>query len=157
MVSDHEQSARPGDGRAAEDGADVAGAGAVAGSDVAAAPDADPDIAADPEVRPELPDLLSTTGTRRSLVVRILLGLAGALLVLLGVVVWITPLVSGAIPLYLAGAVLLGMADPRIARWINRHERRRLPYRARLWLRPKLRRQILREQAARRDDTSEHG
>ena len=102
------------------------------------------DDGTDPAGDDELPDLLTIPGTRRSLFVRIVCGVVGAVLVLFGVVVWITPLVSGAIPLYLAGAVLLGMADPRIARWINRHERRRLPRKVRLWLRPTLRRQLLR-------------
>lgn len=94
-----------------------------------------------------LPDLFHPAGTGRSLLVRVLAGAAGAILILAAVVVWVIPVLTGSIPLYLGGAMLLAMAHPKIARWLNRQERR-LPRKVRLLLRPKLRRQM---RAAERD------
>lgn len=80
-----------------------------------------------------LPDLIGVPERPRTLLVRGAL-VAGALLCLvLGVIGWLIPVVSG-VPFYILGLVLLGLASPATARWINRQERR-LPLRWRLRLR----------------------
>ncbi len=81
---------------------------------------------------------------------RIALLIGGGLCVLLGIVVWLTPLVTGAPAFYLAGAVLLAGASKTIACWLNRQERK-LAYKYRLLLRPKLRKQLKAEVEAARD------
>jgi len=80
----------------------------------------------------ELADLLPTD-VRRPLWVRALC-IAGALLCLvLGVIGWLIPVVTG-LPFYAIGLLLLGMASRRAARWINRLDRR-LPHAVRVKLR----------------------
>lgn len=85
----------------------------------------------------ELPDLLSTAPNALPAWKRALLLVGGGLCVLLGVVGWLIPVITG-VPFYVLGFVLLGLASPLAARWINRLERR-LPTRARLALRRVLR------------------
>jgi Flp pilus assembly protein TadB len=86
----------------------------------------------------DLPDLLPEAGAQRGMVARAALLVAALLCFVLGVVFWLVPVMTG-IPFWILGLVLLGMASRTAARWVNRHERR-LPRRARLLLRPKLRR-----------------
>jgi hypothetical protein len=81
----------------------------------------------------ELPDLIRTDGPRRGAVVRVALLVAGAVFFVLGIVGWLVPVVTG-IPFYILSAICLGMASRRIARWVNKHERR-LPYKFRRLLR----------------------
>ena len=83
-------------------------------------------------VAPELPDLISTTH-RRPLWKRALYVLGALVCFALGVVGWLIPVVTG-LPFHAAGLVLLGLASSRVARWINRLERR-LPHRVRVQLR----------------------
>jgi len=81
---------------------------------------------------PELPDLLPPL-VKRPLWVRASC-VAGALLCFaLGVVGWLIPVVTG-LPFYAIGLLLLGMASSRVARWINRLDRR-LPRGVRIQLR----------------------
>lgn len=96
------------------------------------------DDAVTPAVVP-LPDLLRTDGPPRSAAARIGLISAAIVLFILGVIFWLIPVLTG-LPFYIASFVCLGMASRRVARWINRHERR-LPERYRLWLRPAVRRE----------------
>ncbi|MCC7014738.1 MAG: hypothetical protein IT454_19405 [Planctomycetes bacterium] len=66
--------------------------------------------------------------------VRRALYLAGGIVcMILGVVGWLVPIVTG-VPFYILGFALLGLASPRAARWVNALDRR-LPLRARLALR----------------------
>ena len=58
---------------------------------------------------------------------------AGSACMVLGVVGWLVPVVTG-IPFYVAGIALLGLASVRAARALNALDRR-LPRRARLLLR----------------------
>jgi Flp pilus assembly protein TadB len=87
---------------------------------------------------PELPDLLPEDGAQRGMVARVALLVAALLCFALGVVFWLVPVMTG-IPFWILGFVVLGMASRAAARWVNRQERR-LPRRARLLLRPRLRR-----------------
>ena len=64
---------------------------------------------------------------------RTLLLVSGQLCLVLGVIFWLIPVVTG-IPFYLAGFALLAPVSPRFARWINWLDRK-LPHRARLALR----------------------
>ena len=86
---------------------------------------------------PELPDLLSTTH-RRPLWQRALFVVGALFCFVLGIVGWLIPVVTG-LPFHAAGLVLLGLASRRVARWINRLERR-FPHRLRVllrkWIRP---------------------
>ena len=95
-----------------------------------------------PIVAEELPDLIQEQRARPGMVKRIALLAAALVLFGLGIVGWLVPIVTG-IPFYILAAVCAGMASPRVARWINRHERR-LPRRWRLLLRPRLRRSLRR-------------
>ena len=56
----------------------------------------------------------------------------------LGIIGWLIPVVTG-LPFHAAALVLLGLASRRVARWINRLERR-FPHRVRVhlrkWIRP---------------------
>lgn len=91
-----------------------------------------------PASSPELPDLLPAL-VKRALWVRALC-VAGALVCFaLGVVGWLIPVVTG-LPFYAVGLLLLGMASSRVARWINRMDRR-LPLAVRIKLRQWTRRQ----------------
>jgi uncharacterized membrane protein YbaN (DUF454 family) len=80
-----------------------------------------------------LPDLISAERRDYPPWKRALLLTAGWMFVVLGVVFWLLPIVTG-VPFYVLGFTLLGAASPRVTRWINSLERR-LPMRARLLLR----------------------
>jgi hypothetical protein len=86
----------------------------------------------------DLPDLLPPRHHERPLWLRAVCLGAGIILIILGVVGWLIPIVTG-IPFYLAGIVCLSMASTRIREWINRAERRWLSYanrcRLRHWIR----------------------
>lgn len=81
----------------------------------------------------DLPDLLSERDNGYPAWKRTALFAVGSACMVLGVIGWLVPVVTG-IPFYVAGIVLLGLASVRAARAINRLERR-LPLRARLVLR----------------------
>jgi uncharacterized membrane protein YbaN (DUF454 family) len=81
----------------------------------------------------ELPDLLPERDNGYPAWKRTALFAAGSACMVLGVIGWLVPVVTG-IPFYVAGIVLLGLASVRAARAVNRLERR-LPLRARLALR----------------------
>lgn len=81
----------------------------------------------------ELPALIETRGPPRGLVQRTVLLVGAGVCFVLGVIGWLVPVVTG-VPFYLAAAVLLGLASPAAARWVNARERS-LPYRWRLLLR----------------------
>lgn len=91
-----------------------------------------------PIVAEELPDLIQQDGVRPGMVKRVALLAAALVFVVLGIVGWLLPIVTG-IPFYILALVCAGMASRRVAGWVNRHERR-LPLRWRLLLRPRLRR-----------------
>lgn len=82
-----------------------------------------------------LPDLFPTDGHRHGAVRRIALVSGGVLCLLLGVVGWIVPVVTG-VPFYVLGLVLLASAVPAIGHRLNAWERR-LPPRLRRLLRPR--------------------
>ena len=90
--------------------------------------------------QPPLPDLVNADRRDRSPLARLGLLLLALLLFVLAIVGWLVPIVTG-VPFWIAGFLALGMASPRAGRWINRMEGR-LPYRWRLLLRPKLRREF---------------
>ncbi len=81
----------------------------------------------------ELPDLLPERDNGYPAWKRSALFAAGSACMVLGVIGWLVPVVTG-VPFYVAGVVLLGLASVRAARAVNRLERR-LPLRARLVLR----------------------
>ncbi len=91
-----------------------------------------------PPPAPELPALLSEDGAERGMAMRIVLLFVAVLCFVLGVVFWLVPVMTG-IPFWILGFIVLGMASRSAACWVNRQERR-LPRRARLLLRPRLRR-----------------
>jgi len=70
-----------------------------------------------------LPDLLLPARPDRSIVTRVVLLNLGVLFMLLGVVGWLVPVVTG-LPFYAVGIVLLGISSRRVRGWINRMERR---------------------------------
>ena len=92
-----------------------------------------------PIVAEELPDLIQQNGARPGMIKRVALLVLALVFLVLGVVGWLVPVVTG-IPFYILALVCAGMASRRVGRWINHHERR-LPRRWRLLLRPRLRRQ----------------
>lgn len=92
-----------------------------------------------------LPELLQEEREDRSVLTRVGLVLAAGVFFVIGVVLWLTPVVTG-IPFYILAMVCLGMASKRVARWIN-HQEEKLPYKARLWLRPKLRRKLMQQES----------
>ena len=85
-----------------------------------------------------LPDLLHLKAEPPAPWKRVLLALGGVVCLVLGVVGWLVPIITG-IPFYVLGLVLFGMASPAVGQRINAWERR-LPRRQRLWLRPGIRR-----------------
>ena len=89
---------------------------------------------------PELPELLAERPKRLHVTWRVLALVGGALFMLLGVLGWLIPVVTG-IPFYIIGLGLFGMASRRARRWINELEQH-LPTKARLFLRPKLRKEM---------------
>lgn len=88
----------------------------------------------------ELPELLAERPRRLHVTWRVLALIGGALFMTLGMIGWLVPVVTG-IPFYIIGLGLFGMGSRRARRWINRLEQR-LPTRARLFLRPKLRKAL---------------
>jgi len=86
----------------------------------------------------EFPDLLKVPSEGKPFWLRAVLFLGAAVCMLLGVVGWLVPVITG-IPFYILGLVLLGMAHPPLARWVNLKERGLSP-RIRKVLRPRLRR-----------------
>ncbi|MBM3989732.1 MAG: DUF454 domain-containing protein [Planctomycetes bacterium] len=81
----------------------------------------------------DLPDLLPERDSGYPTWKRTALFTLGCVCMVLGVIGWLVPVVTG-VPFYIAGLVLLGLASVRAARAINLLERR-LPHRARLLLR----------------------
>jgi hypothetical protein len=81
----------------------------------------------------ELPDLIAMNGVPRGPIKRAALLGAALVFFVLGVVFWLIPVLTG-LPFYLLAAITAGMASRRVARWVNRAERR-LPHRVRLVLR----------------------
>ena len=84
-----------------------------------------------------LPDLIHIDDTPRPWLWRAVLFVGAGVCFVGGVVLWITPVLTG-IPLYIVGAVLLSMASPAIGHKINAWEAT-WPRKYRLWLRPKIR------------------
>ena len=72
---------------------------------------------------PELRDLLRPGPEGRPVVVRAALLVAGIFFMILGVIGWLVPVVTG-IPFYIVGIVLLASASVTVRRWINGWERR---------------------------------
>ena len=97
-----------------------------------------------PIVAEALPDLIQQAAVRPGIVKRVGLLALSLVFVVLGIVGWLLPVVPG-LPFYVLALVTAGMASVRVARWVNRQERR-LPRRWRLLLRPKLRRELKRDQ-----------
>lgn len=81
----------------------------------------------------ELPNLLPERDNGYPTWKRTALFTAGSVCMVLGVIGWLVPVVTG-IPFYIAGLALLGLASVRAARAINVLERK-LPLRARRMLR----------------------
>ena len=71
----------------------------------------------------DLPDLLPPRRNERPLWLRAIYLGAGIILILLGIVGWVIPVVTG-IPFYIAGLVCLSKASTRVRGWINGAERR---------------------------------
>jgi hypothetical protein len=70
----------------------------------------------------DLPDLLPPRHNQRPLWLRAIYFGAGIILIILGVVGWVIPIVTG-IPFYVGGLVCLSLASTRVREWINRAER----------------------------------
>ncbi len=85
------------------------------------------------ELEGELEPLFWSDHKARPLWKRALLLVGALIFIVLGVVFWIVPLVTG-IPFYIVGFALLGAASPRAQAVLNRAEAR-LPHRVRLALR----------------------
>jgi Flp pilus assembly protein TadB len=96
-----------------------------------------------------LGDLLSPTPAERSIVRRAWLIALGCTLFLLGIVFWLTPVMTG-IPFWLAGLVCLAKVSDRIRRVVNAGDRI-LPNRLRKMLR------WARDKTARRKDDAPAG
>jgi hypothetical protein len=80
-----------------------------------------------------LPDLIEMDGVPRGPIKRAALLTAAGVFLLLGIVLWLTPVVTG-LPFLVLAAITAGMASRRAATWVNRAERH-LPHRLRLLLR----------------------
>ena len=96
----------------------------------------------------ELPDLIKKRRRPLPVYTRVLAFVGGVIFILLGIIGWLLPLVTG-IPFYIVGFGLLGLASGSIRKWINKADKR-LPYKARLCLRPKLLREAHRKRRASR-------
>jgi hypothetical protein len=70
----------------------------------------------------DLPDLLPPRHNERPFWLRAIYFGAGIILIILGVVGWVMPIVTG-IPFYVGGLVCLSLASTRVREWINRAER----------------------------------
>lgn len=84
----------------------------------------------------EIPDLLRVDGGEHPLLRRVLFSIGAAVCLVLGIVGWLVPVVTG-VPFYVLGAVLLAKAVPSFGHWLNAKERG-WSLRHRLWLRPRL-------------------
>ena len=84
--------------------------------------------------RQELPDLLEKCEETPTIWKRVLWIGGGVLAIIVGIVLWLTPVIGGAIPLYIVGAVLLAKASNRARTRLNSLERK-LPYKLRRKLR----------------------
>jgi uncharacterized membrane protein YbaN (DUF454 family) len=84
--------------------------------------------------QPELPDFLQKQEGAPATWKRVLWMGAGVLAIIVGIILWLTPLIGGAIPFYILGAVLLAKASDRARTRINGLERK-LPYKLRRRLR----------------------
>lgn len=87
----------------------------------------------EPGAPADLPELLDRRHPPRPPWMRALAVAAAAGCIVLGIVGWLVPVVTG-LPFYAAALVLLAVASERVRGWINRLERR-LPRAARLALR----------------------
>lgn len=88
----------------------------------------------EPPTDTPLPDLVREDAPPRHLAVRLVLLALALLFFVAGLVVWLTPIIGGAIVLYVLAALCLGASSPAAARWVNRNERR-LPRKLRRLLR----------------------
>ena len=70
-----------------------------------------------------LPDLLQEQDGRHPFWLRLVFLGAALVCLVLGVVGWLIPVITG-IPFYAAGLVFLGLASDRVRRFINRMERK---------------------------------
>lgn len=104
---------------------------------------------AQPQPPQPLPDLVQVEGRERSVAARVALLFMTLIFFALAIIGWLVPIVTG-IPFWILGFLTLGMASRRAARWVNRQEAR-MPYRWRLLLRPKLRKERQRAQAGNGD------
>ncbi len=84
--------------------------------------------------RAAFPDLVPEAPSPRSVGARVGLAIVGVCLLILGVVGWVLPFVPG-VPLLLLGVGLLAALDARVARGLNKLDRR-MPARLRSALRP---------------------
>ncbi|HVQ75930.1 MAG TPA: hypothetical protein VMT79_10380 [Candidatus Binatia bacterium] len=80
-----------------------------------------------------VPDLLPVAGHRHPLWMRVLCFVGGLVFVVLGVVGWLIPVVTG-LPFYAVALVLFAMASDRARSWVNALDRR-LPLRVRVAIR----------------------
>ena len=97
----------------------------------------------------ELPELLPEREKRLHVAWRVVALAGGIVFMILGVVGWLFPVVTG-IPFYIVGLGLLGMASRRVRHWINQLDER-LPTKVRLILRPKLRKAMRARKASEED------
>jgi len=86
------------------------------------------------EQKPELPDLLRKHETRPPAWQAVLWGGGGMVAIVVGVVLWLTPVLTGSVLFYILGLVMLAKSSERARVWINRQEGR-LPYKWRVKLR----------------------
>jgi len=86
-----------------------------------------------PPAEDELPDLLDVPGTKPALWKRLLFLSIGVVCVVLGIVGWIVPVMTG-IPFYIVALVYFARASERMRLGINRLERK-LPRKLRVSLR----------------------
>ena len=96
-----------------------------------------------------LPDLVQVGGAH-SVAKRVAWLVGSVVCFALGIVGWLVPVITG-IPFYIASIAMLAKAIPAVGRWLNRWDRGQ-PLRRRLWLRPRLRSQLLAEARATSDD-----
>jgi hypothetical protein len=121
----------------------------------------DPDDLAPPPEAPageHLDDLLPKQPTERSVSRRVGFAIAGAVLILIGLVIWITPVIGGSPFFIIPGLILLARASEPVRRAVNFGDRQ-LPQRVRgfmRWARDRVTRSKKKPpaQPAESDDTS---
>ena len=96
---------------------------------------------------PAIPALLKCEDGEHPVLKRALMLVGAVLCFVFGVVGWLVPVITG-IPFYVAGLVLLAKAWPAAGRRVNAWEAG-WPVKYRLWLRPRLRARLRREQRER--------